>query len=372
MRIRGVQGLLSGLLLLGAGGLAAVGGCGGGGEHGCAEDLVCEIVNEDGTSNGHCWGQCVPEPPEGSPAPELVWTGAEALAPSCDDLVWAVPGTAGEVVQLAFEPAAFRGRTLPSEVHACPVCACSSPSCALPSDVTASSLYMCGEGPEETRTPFAPPAGWDGACVSPGWVGPVQRGSLAIGPTHKQPCAPVIEEAPVPRDAPAVEVAVACRSRLVHDLCAQPRQLCMLYQQQDHLPDGWRHCRRLPGDDVPCEAPAAPGSPWPTYSEKMGVFYAEVNDTRDCTPCTCKAVEEGRCEAFVSAYEDRACSDVLVSISVHEGGSCVDPAPGFTLGSLSATWLVNEPGRCVPEGGAEVGELKGNKAETICCLPGER
>ncbi|WP_437605729.1 hypothetical protein WMF20_32215 [Sorangium sp. So ce834] len=371
--MRGMQGLLSGLLLLGAGGLAAAGGCGGGAEYGCAEEVACEIVNDDGTSNGHCWGRCVPEAPESMPAPELVWTGAEPLEPSCDDLVWAVPGTAGEVVQLAFEPAKFRGRTLPSDRHECPTCACSSPSCALPSDVSASSLYMCGEGPEETWTSFAPPEGWDGACVSPGWVGPDQLGSLAIGPTREVPCAPVVEEAPVPRDALAVEVAVACRSRLVHDLCALPGQLCMIYQQQDHLPEGWRHCRRLPGEDVPCEAPAEPGNPWPTYSEKLGVFYTEVNDTRDCTPCTCKAVEEGRCEARVSAYQDRVCGAPLVSaILVTAGGICHDPVPGSALGSLSAAWLVNEPGRCVPEGGMGVGELKGEGAQTICCLPSER
>ncbi|WP_437477718.1 hypothetical protein WME75_28840 [Sorangium sp. So ce1014] len=370
--MRSVQGLLSGLLLLGVGVVAAAGGCGGGEGSDCAEDLVCEILNDDGTSNGHCWGRCVPEPPEGISAPVLVWSGPEVLAPSCDDLVWTVPGTTGEVVRLGHEPAVFRGWALPSEGHGCPACACTPPSCALPSEVTASSLFMCGEGPEETRTPFAPPPGWDGACVSPGWVGPDQLGSLAIGPTRAQPCAPVVEEAPVPRDAPVVAAAVACTSRLVADLCALPGQFCMLYQQQDHLPEGWRHCVRAPGENVPCEAAAEPGNPWPTYSEKLGVFYTEANETRDCTPCSCKPPETSRCEAFVSAYKDGACSDILVGISVPESGTCVDPAPGYTLGSLSATWIVNEPGRCMPEGGTPVDEPEGEGAETICCLPRER
>ncbi|XXX73173.1 hypothetical protein WMF30_36545 [Sorangium sp. So ce134] len=357
--------------LLGACGLAAVGGCGGG-EHDCAEGVVCEILNDDDTSNGYCWGQCVPRPPIDFLAPELVWTGPHLLAPSCDDLVWDVPGTPGEVVRLAHEPAVFRGRTVPEpeEDAMCPTCACTPPSCALPSEVTASSLYMCGEGPEETRTPFAPPPGWDGACVSPGWVGPEQLGSLAIGPTRHLPCTPVVEEAPVPRNAFTVEVAVACEGRRVDDLCALPGQLCMLYQQQDHLPEGWRHCVRAPGDNVQCEPPAEAGSPWPTYSEKLGVFYTGVNDTSDCKPCTCKSSETSRCEAFVSAYEDRACGDILVGIGVLQAGICVDPAPSSALGSLSATWIVNEPGRCTPEGGTPV--VKPKDAETICCLPRER
>ncbi|AGP38906.1 hypothetical protein SCE1572_33110 [Sorangium cellulosum So0157-2] len=31
------------------------------------------------------------------------------------------------------------------------------------------------------------------------------------------------------------------------------------------------------------------------------------------------------------------------------------PVRDSTLGSLSATWIVNEPGRCAPEGGVKVG-----------------
>ncbi|WP_437902857.1 hypothetical protein WME95_30410 [Sorangium sp. So ce327] len=363
---------LAGGALLGAGGLAAAGGCSGGGDYDCAEDLVCEILNDDGTSNGRCWGRCVPPPPGNFHAPELVWTGPDLFAPSCDDLVWAVPGTVGEVVRLGYEPASFRGRTVSEEDATCPTCACTPPSCALPSEVTANSLPLCGEGPEETRTPFGPPPDWDGACVSPGRVAPEQLASLAIGPIRQLPCTPVVEEEPVPRDAFTFEVAVACESRLVPGLCALGRQLCMLYQQQDHLPEGWRHCVRAEGEDVPCEAPAEPGNPWPTYSEKVGVFYTAVNDTRECEPCSCKPPERSQCAAFVSAYQDNACSDPFLVISVPEAGSCVDPAPGFTLGSLSATWIVNEPGPCTPEGGTPVGEKKGDGAETICCLPRER
>ncbi|MGK4003332.1 hypothetical protein WMF31_11955 [Sorangium sp. So ce1036] len=359
---------IAGGALLGAGGLAATGGCGGGGEHRCAEDLVCEIVNENGTSNGRCWGECVPAPPDDFRPPELVWTGPDLFAPSCDDLVWAVPGTSGEVVRLVDGSAVFKGRTPSRNDHDCPTCACTPPSCALPSEVTATSL-ACGEVPEETRTPFAPPPGWDGACISPGRVEPEQLGSFAIGPTRVQPCMPVTEEAPVPRDALTVEVAVACRGDRVPNLCALPSQICMLYQQQDHLPEGWRYCVRKSGAEVQCEPPAEPGSPWPTYSEKLGVFYTAVNDTRACAPCTCKPPEASRCEAFVWAYEDHACSDPLVGISVFQTGICVSPEPGSTLGSLSATWIVNEPGSCTPEGGSPVGELDGEGAETICCLP---
>ncbi|WP_437574056.1 hypothetical protein [Sorangium sp. So ce887] len=368
MAMRCVRSWVAGGLLLGAGGLAAAGGCGAG-EYDCAEGVTCEIVNANGTSNGHCWGQCVPEPPRGFDEPMLVWTGLEMLAPSCDDLVWAIPGT-NEVIRIADRPPAFVGRTPPGEAPSCPVCACTAPSCALPSDVTTSSLRLCEGENAGTRTPFAPPPGWDGSCVSPGWVPSELLGSLYLGSTTEQPCAPVVEESPAPPDALTGEVAIACSGKVSSTLCAQDGQRCMLYQQQDHLPEGWRHCILADGDDRECQAPVAAGDPWPRFSEKLGVFYTEVDDTRGCTPCTCKPPETHRCEADLSAYEDRACSDFLVvGRMTTQRAICVDPGSTRTLGSLSATWIVNEPGRCTPEGGAPVGEIDARGPKTICCLP---
>ncbi|WP_437619012.1 hypothetical protein [Sorangium sp. So ce1151] len=370
MAMRRVRSWVAGGLLLGAGGMAAAGGCGAG-EYDCAEEVTCEIVNANGTSNGHCWGQCVYPPGGKFGEPMLVWTGPKTLAPSCEDLTWVVPGT-DEIIRPSSGTPKLLGRALPRvELH-CPTCACTVPSCALPSDVTAVSLAMCGDGPAETRTPFAAPPGWDGACVSPGWGPPEQLGSLLIGSIIERPCEPVVEESPVPRDAVAGEVAIACPSRVSTTLCAQMGQTCLVYQQQNSLPEAWRQCVSIEGLDTACEAPAAAGDPWPRFSEKLAVFSKGVEDTRACTPCTCKPPATSRCEAFMSAYMDSACSDWLVGISVTTQEVCVDPGPAPMIGSLSATWIVNEPGRCTPEGGVPDGAREPEEPVTICCLPRER
>lgn len=47
------------------------------------------------------------------------------------------------------------------------------------------------------------------------------------------------------------------------------------------------------------------------------------------------------------------------------------PMPDSTLGNLSATWIVNEPGRCAPEGGVKMGALKGvGEQRSAACAGG--
>jgi hypothetical protein len=88
-------------------------------------------------------------------------------------------------------------------------------------------------------------------------------------------------------------VAIACSGEVSSTLCAQDGQRCMIDQQQSRLPEGWRHCILADGADRECQAPVAAGDPWPSFSEKLGVFYTEVDHTRDCAPCTCKPPEGG-------------------------------------------------------------------------------
>ncbi|WP_437586218.1 hypothetical protein [Sorangium sp. So ce1000] len=131
------QRRLAGLWLLGFGGTAAVSGCSSAGGYDCAEAITCQIWNDDGTSNGYCWGQCVHAPPGSFGAPELVWTGPEVLAPaSCAELVRIVPGT-GERIPLADATRTLFARAMPEPTHGCPACACTAPACALPQTVTA-------------------------------------------------------------------------------------------------------------------------------------------------------------------------------------------------------------------------------------------
>lgn len=366
MARRGVRMWVAAGSLVAVAGLSAAGGCTG--DYDCADDVACKIINDDGTSNGYCWGECV-NAPEDFHAPVLVWTGPELLAPSsCEDLAWIVPGKDAVIRPSSGEPK-FLGRTAPRIDPACPKCKCTEPSCVLPAEVTVYSGFMCAEGAGETRTSFALHPGWDGACVSPGSVASGQIGSLSIGPVREVPCVPIVEEQPVPRDFVVDDVAISCEGRVRNKLCDLPGQVCLLYQPRERLPAPWRQCVYVEGVDRDCEPPAPAGSPWPTFSEKLPGFYSEIRAPRECVPCDCKPPEASRCEAWVSAYEDRTCTDGLVSIGVAQIPVCVGPDPDVAFGSLSATWLVNEPGRCTPVGGTPDRTAESDVPVTICCLP---
>jgi hypothetical protein len=349
------------------GAATAASGCGFLGPHDCTEYLDCEVINEDGTSNGACLGKCVPEPPRGfKEEPALVWIGPERLRPpSCDD---ALPGT-----PITLSYSWVGGASVPATLQ-CPACGCSAPVCELPASVTASSLAMCPAGPGGVETPLDAPAGWDGACVSPGAVPAERFGSYTIPPATERPCRPVPVDTPRATDPDPLDpdrlAAIACTGFTEENLCPS-LPLCMRYQH--HPPPGWRHCivsKEDPLDrnaDIACTRPALPGAA-PVYSDRF-VFYRDLSDTRTCEPCTCTQTALSTCEARVSTYEDTACGGPIATTTVGAEGACVDPPGAMTLGSLSAEWLVNAPGSCAPGGGAVTGAATWAEVLTVCCLP---
>ncbi|KYF82866.1 hypothetical protein BE20_35895 [Sorangium cellulosum] len=353
--------------LTGLGGAAvAASGCWFVKPYDCAERLECDVINEDGTSNGACEGKCVPEPLNGfAEEPELVWIGPEQLRPlACAGVL---PGAPIDLSD------SWTGRADMPDAPQCPACTCSAPMCELPAGVTARSLAVCQEGPGGVEMPFDAPPGWDGACVSPGTLPAERFGSYTIPPATERPCAPV------PVDPPRAEepqpralgdlVAVACTGFVEEHLCDR-EPLCMLHQQRP--PPGFRHCiftsaSSNQGPSLPCSDPAPRGGA-PRYSDRF-VFYRDVIDDRTCSACTCTSVTPSTCEARVSTYEDAACGQPVATTTVDGEGACVVPPSAMTLGSLSAEWLVNAPGSCAPRGG----ELTGTEPErvimTLCCLP---
>ncbi|WP_437670316.1 hypothetical protein [Sorangium sp. So ce131] len=350
--------------------MTAGSGCGGAGEYDCAEEVKCEIRNDDGTSNGHCWGQCVHAPHDSFGFPMLVWTGPEVLAPSsCADLVRVVPGT-GERIPFGGATVTFFARTVPEPTHSCPTCACTAPACALPRTVTAMSMEACREDSVGTQTSLLLPAGWDGSCLSPGTVPSEQLGWLSIDPAIWEPCVPIVaDEPPRPLSADTGDIAIGCSGPLALGLCPGGAELCMLDQQPAHLPDGWRHCIVGEGE-LDCQQPEGVADPRKIFSDRLGVFYEGLVTAPVCTPCTCMAPETSRCEALLYTWKDAACSDMLVGIGVNEReGVCVDPVSGSTLASVSATWLSNEPGTCTPTPGEPTNVPVDGKAKTVCCLP---
>lgn len=376
MAMRSALRWMAGSSFLGLLSLSAAGACGAGEEH-CEvericerqrdEKAVCELLDDKGMRHGSCCGQCVLLPEITRYwRPVLVWTGPKTLAPSsCGEITWVVPGT-GEVIRPYDGEPRYLGQKGPSRSVLCPTCACSEPSCALPSTLYTRSDPGCVAGwLDETWTWTALPPDWDGACMPSGAVAGDPIGAVAVGPTRVS-CEPVVGEPPTPGDVAGDEVAIQCAGGVWQDECELPEQVCLNLQLPEHMPEPWRLCVVVEGGDSACEPPAAADDPWPKFSEKISGFHRGIVDARQCRPCTCKPPEPSGCEAEVVIYEDAACSDTLTDFPLNDaGGRCTNTEPESAVGSLNARWVVNEPGPCTPEGGA----LVPDEPITICCLP---
>ncbi|WP_437902856.1 hypothetical protein WME95_30405 [Sorangium sp. So ce327] len=355
--------LLSALALAGLAGAQGAAGCV------VQEDLCghpwdpCPVVNPDGTSNGVCWGKCVPHVPSDFAHPMLLWMGPEESEPSCEDLVADNPFT-GEPEPIA--PSTFVTlRSIQPGETVCGECSCGEGDCSLPQMVAANSLSSCEQIPEATNTPFNPPPSWGGGCISPGTVPSSQVGSIWIGPVIESYCKPRVREVPPIPEGPS-QVVVVCAGGVAPAFCPGPGDPCMLNQQEAHLPPGWRYCVVAQDQGVlDCHPPASPGKP-PLFSERFLFYQRDLSDSKNCEPCGCASDGLNRCEARVSAYADGACSDsaLIGTAEVARGAedTCLHVEPGPALGSLSAEWVAREDPQCTPFGGQP-------RPRTVCCLP---
>ncbi|XXX73172.1 hypothetical protein WMF30_36540 [Sorangium sp. So ce134] len=355
---------MSALALAGLGGALGAAGCGDDECGGPEPWDRCPVVNPDGTSNGYCAGKCVPLAAGDFSKPLLLWMGPEESEPSCEDLVANDPDT-GEPE--SFAPVTSRRlRLLRPGEEVCGDCVCGFPHCELPQTVAANSLSSCEQTPEATNTPFNPPAEWGGGCVSPGTVPSSQVGSIWIGPVTQSLCTPSVDDVPpVPEGSP--HVAVACSGRVdTGGLCPDYLDDCMVNQQEAHVPPEWRYCVVAQFTGLQdCEPPAAPGEP-PVFSERFLMYKRDLSDPQNCEPCVCVTTTPGQCEARVSAYADRHCSDSALigraEVVLGEGDACLQFEPGPALGSFRAEWEVAKYPGCTPIGGEP-------HPTVVCCLP---
>jgi hypothetical protein len=291
-----------------------------------------------------CAGQCVVVPPFGGwSLPVLLWSGPLFDAPEC-------PGDRAGGVQ-------FEGYADPSEPPDCPSCSCEPPTaaCELPSVLTVGTQVCGAEDPPPIIQDFSGLDPDPSICNTDNPIPPGMSASWAIGPLTmtENGCKSVTTMPPKSGDSSWKTFARACGFET--SPCMDLGALCVstappapgfsqcLYQQGEHeCPSGYPNRR---------------------------VFYDEISDSRHCSECSCGTPEGGDCTAFVTLYEDAACTVVmvgsLVSSTSHWG--CGDIATGATLGGKTATAPVYEPGWCEPSGGEALGAVELIGPSTFCC-----
>ena len=349
--------ILAALVGLGGAAVAPASGCGTTDGYDCEELLACDIINQDGTNNAACAGTCVDADIRdfGVP-PRIVWIGPASEQPSCEDALLDGAGFE-EYERLVAEP---------DRPVRCDPCACTESACVLPAALTVTSGWMCDDSPGETVTPFRAPPGWEGACVAPGAVAPAAFGSFKISPVTERPCEVVPASVPRDGDLPeAAQVAVVCKGGSEQGPCLNDDAWCMVGASR--LKPGFRRCivSDMEGDYAMC--PSGENAAGRAFSERF-TFWRVLDDSRDCTPCSCTETAPSTCEALVSTFEDEACGDLLDAAVVAGNGVCHDAEPGSALGSMRAEWRVNAPGSCVSSGGELVGDLVLAR-RTLCCMP---
>jgi hypothetical protein len=307
----------------------------------------------DGSADGPiepCTGQCLPGSPDGWSDAQLLWTGTEAEAPPCPD----------DALVIAYE--GYADLTAPST---CAPCTCAPPtgSCTLPATLTANDA-PCEQMTSSTgHQPFDPPSPWDGTCTThdaiPAAAVPCDSApciaSMTIAPLvlAETECAPAGQPAPTGGPVLWGTFARACTTA-VPIPCDGESGVC--------IPSfyGQAQCIYHEGD-VACPGDFSP------YSEKH-VFYASLDDTRSCTPCSCGTPVGSACEALVSVYSD-TCSTLLDATEITATAPlCLDVPPGSGLGSKAATPATYTPGVCQASGGDAMGVAQPDAPSTFCCL----
>jgi hypothetical protein len=307
----------------------------------CADELRCP--------GDPCPGECVPLPPLGFDGPALLWIGPESEAPEC-------PARAPKEV--------YVGHAGLAASFECPRCECTQPVCEFPAGVTASNTAMC-QGPGFTS--FDAPAGWGGACTAAPAVIPTDAlRSVSLEPVTERACEPVLPD--VAHDVDPVGwgvLARACRGEAIPTACNDPGLTCL--PSADPPPPGFRQCIMyvVPDDGTGVQCPM-------DYPD-LHVFYDALEDTRTCTECTCTETVPSNCAAWVSMFQDDACSPgtLLQTTAIGFGNAaCHDvQLPLSELGSMAASWAANEPGTCIASGGEPIGAVTPKNPRTFCCQP---
>jgi hypothetical protein len=287
-----------------------------------------------------CPGECVPLAPVDFDGPFLLWVGSPADAPGC-------PAHAARKV--------YDGHADLAGGFRCPSCECLPAACAMPAGLTTSPVSCVANG---QQTPYSLPPTWNGACsaLDPPVIG--QLGSVTIAPTSVIPCEPVVDIPQSLLGSPWIRAAFACTAEAIPGACGDSTLACVPTSKPP--PPGFRQCLVYNRDDEPtCPA---------EFPEQQTV-YGDLEDTRSCSPCTCEQTAPSECVAAVTTYADAVCSMPIATNPVDDAPSCHDVPAATTLASVSASWIVENPGACEAVGGEQVGAATPLDKRSFCCAP---
>lgn len=263
----------------------------------------------------------------------------------------------------SWAPMVFEGHAgMAVDLHACPACSCGPAACALPEEMHASAAKCAmAEGAASIAWDAAP--AWEGGCSGEDPVAASLQcsgvpcvQSLTLDAPMIEPCKPA-EQGAAPFPAPAwATMARECKVHVEADGDGCPDgETCAPVP-----PEGFVLCLSVAGEGYECP---------PEYPDALLVFDS-VADSRGCSPCSCSEPAGADCAALVSVFSDGACGALLGTyLLANEEPGCHDLPSGSALGSKSASFVVDEPGTCVPSGGDAVGELHPAGPVTFCCQP---
>lgn len=368
---------IAGILTAVAMGGAVVGGCGdwstsGEGIHCgtdadpellpfCAEDAGAGSI-EPGLESEACSGQCVPRSTSGFDVRVvLVWMGSELEEePQC-------PDRAKSLFDWGFE-----GLTVD---RPCQKCECEPAKCVMSTGLVTSSNDACQGG---NTIKYEAPADWDGSCVSPSQVPAGSFRSIELSPATVSSCKPMGDAEPqVPSFASTTSSfagGVYWNKRMVacdgttYGNCPTTDLVCVPNTKPP--PPDFRYCieyiKAIDVDNLPeCTE---------KYPERF-TFYKGTTGKVECSPCECGDPAGAQCTVSLSAYQDTTCSGAPMPLFKDVpaiNSQCIEfGGMSVSLESMSATWVADQPGQCLPKGGELIGEVKAVNPSVYCCQPAE-
>ena len=303
---------------------------GGGGSGGATLEEVCNNgFDDDADGQIDCadtdcvdWA-CTAALPEGWLGPMTVYQGASPAPPCPEDQIDGFNGFAGELV---FSPAECACRCV-----GLVECSSDVPTADLFEDAACSA--SCASAPPLSANGCVPLAGV-GTCSAIAGI------TASGGPqVIADACAP---SQTVTKDTPAwTEVARGCVSLRPAGGCSDA-EVCA--PSSAELPT----CIAFMGD-VEC-----PGGP---YSERRVLYGPAMEDTRDCSECTCAA----GCSFRIDGHDTSDCTTAVPEM--YPDGACAAAT------NPAALEYVPLGGGCATEPGTPTGTVTASKPATFCCMP---